>query len=119
MISEFLKNVPLTPPIGFRFSLSLQVLPPASTAPNTGEGSDLHSQGGCQQANLLALRLSPHVVMYPFPVARQNVFSETILCEKGDPKLTRYIATFLHVKWEVRTARVYPICANAMAERES
>jgi len=58
--SEFLKNVPFAPPIGSRFSLSLQVLPPASTAPNTGEGSDLHSQGGCQQANLLAMRLSPH-----------------------------------------------------------
>jgi len=108
MISEFLKNVPATPPISFRFSPSLQVLPPASTAPNTGGGSDLHSQGGRQQADLLTLRLSPHVVIYSFPVARQNVFSETIIFRKGDPKLTRYIATFLHVDSEVRTARTYP-----------
>ena len=67
ILSEFLKNVPFTPSIGFRVSLSLQVLPSVSTAPNTVEGSDLHSQGGCQQANLLALRLSPHHVIYPCP----------------------------------------------------
>jgi len=103
MISEFLKNVPVTPPIDFRFSLSLQVLPPASTAPNTGEGSDLHSQGGCQQANLLALRLSPHYLMYSCLAVIQNVFNETIYCRKANPKLSKYIPAFLLLSSEVRT----------------
>jgi hypothetical protein len=95
------QSVPFAPLIRLRFSLLLQVLPFASTAPNTGEGSDLHSQGGCQQANLLALRLSPQDVTYSCPAGRPNVFGETICCRKANPNLTRYIATFLQVSSEV------------------
>ena len=92
ILSEFLKNVPVAPPIGFRFSLLLKVLPLASTAPNTGGGSDLHSQGGCQQANLLALRLSPHHAIYSCSTKKQNVFNATIRRPKTNPNSTRYIA---------------------------
>ena len=86
-------------PIGFRFSFLLEVLPLASTAPNTGGGSDLHSQGGCQQANLLALRLSPHDVIYSCSTKRQNVFCATIRRPKTNPNSTRYIAYFSSSKF--------------------
>lgn len=90
--SEFLRDVPVAPPVGLRFSLLLQVLPLASTAPNTGGGSDLHSQGGCQQANLLALRLSPQLPIYACSPETQNVFSATIGCSITNSRFTRYIA---------------------------
>ena len=51
-------RVPLLRSFGFVVPLSLPasagVLPSASAAPDTGRGSDLLQQGGCQQANLLA-----------------------------------------------------------------
>jgi hypothetical protein len=92
--SEFLRDVPFAPPIGFRFSPLLQVLPLASTAPNTGGGPDLHSQGGCQQANLLALRLSPQCEIYACSPKTQNVFSATIGRPITNSRFTRYIAPF-------------------------
>jgi hypothetical protein len=49
--------------------------------PDTVKASVLHLQGGCQQANLLALRLSPQHQSYCGSSKYQNVFFATIFGE--------------------------------------
>jgi hypothetical protein len=64
-----------------------QVLPLRPPPPITDKTSAFLLQGGCQQANLLALRLSPQDRSYCQPGEMQNVFSATKLPKKSLPGL--------------------------------
>ncbi len=72
------QSVPAAPLIRSRFSSLFQVPPFASTAANTGEGSDRHSQRGCQQANWPALRLSHQDQIYSCQQETQLLFVQQI-----------------------------------------
>lgn len=109
--SEFLK-APL-PPEGPACAghLLLQVLPSASTAPNTCGGSDPLLQGGCQQANLLTRgrSLDTHTKGLG---CRRKCFFPGSRRGKSETQSIRRFGFFLRVVSRWRTAGHRPICAN-------